>query len=162
MKNLRFGFGQFKPELNKQWWDFEGSKVKCVLECIGDSKYYPNPLKIACDPRSLSVSEILEDKTTKCVGCIYTETSFATEVLFDIILHPSIISQSQEIQDEYYISIYNKLENLLREIGYSDMKTWLLESDERLCKMYNDLGYDYLDGGENALDEPSILVSKPL
>lgn len=159
--NLKFIFGRYDAT-RKEEWNLENNKVNNVLECLEDNPYYSESIEFACDERTLAVNEILEDNTEKCIGCIRVIPSFRTEVIIDIILHPSIRQISNEKGKEYYIAIHNKLENVLREIGITEMKDWILDSDDYLHDIYKELGYEYLDGSVNGLGEPTVLLSKIL
>lgn len=159
--NLKFVFGEYKVT-DKDSWDIEDNKVKDVIECISGNAYLQDPIEFACNKSTLAVYEILENNIQKCIGCVRVSPSFRTEVLIDIILHPSIRETTIEKSKEYYIAIHNKLENILREIGVSEMKDWVQIDDTDLQNIYKELGYKYIDGGINGLGEPTDLFGKRL
>lgn len=150
--NLRILFGRYlnieKLEENTPL------KVKLVLECIKDSKYFSDPLKHACDDHTL----VLMDNDL-CIGTAFYTTSFYDEVNYQIDIHPDLANNvGENMVFAYYRRVIALMENMFKTMGYTEAKVWLTE-DDIFTDIYKEVGYSLLDGDTNRFNEDVFLFS---
>ncbi len=150
---LRLWFGRYQYNDIKE--DKIPAKVQYALECIENNTCLKDKLIYACDERTLVIMN-----GSQCIGIFSYRTSFETEAVYELHLHPNFVKKNvKTVGRIYFKNAVALIEGMLKAMGYSEAKIWLTENDEHI-DIYKECGYKHINDGANQFDESVILLSK--